>query len=150
MVIAIRKVKVEDADIISDLISELGYPIPIQNMKIRLETYINLNNHHAYVAIVNNKVVGVISFSIIEWLHINGKSTRVTALVIDKQQQRKGIGTALLNYTENISITLGCDNIELTSSLRRVESGAHDFYKSRGYINMLQDKAYFRKTLNKN
>jgi len=47
------------------------------------------------------------------------------SLVVDERQRGRKIGGQLLMFAENYVKALGCDKIELVSSLHRRQSGAH-------------------------
>ena len=63
-------------------------------------------------------------------------------LIIDEKHRRKGIGTKLVRFAEEIAEKKACYAIELNSDLYRKET--HRFWEALGY----ECKAYqFRKTI---
>jgi GNAT superfamily N-acetyltransferase len=147
MVYSIRLVSQNDANILANLITQLGYPLPPQEMEQRITTYLKLENYYIYAAICEDKIVGVVAFAVIELFHRPGKLARITALVVDQHYRQQGVGKVLINYIEKKALHLGCENVELTSGAHRAPSGAHKFYKSLGYADIEHNKIYFRKKI---
>jgi ribosomal protein S18 acetylase RimI-like enzyme len=64
-------------------------------------------------------------------LQYAGPIVRVTALVVDGQARRRGMGKLLMEHAERMGSAAGCEFVELTSATDRAE--AHAFYRSIGY-----------------
>jgi GNAT superfamily N-acetyltransferase len=56
---------------------------------------------------------------------------RISALVVDENIRRRGIGTTLVKAADDFFVGRGCNRVELTSNNRRLE--AHRFYLAKGY-----------------
>jgi aminoglycoside 6'-N-acetyltransferase I len=56
---------------------------------------------------------------------------RITTLVVDEEARGRGVGRLLLKAGAQAARQAGCDDLELTSGLRRVE--AHAFYRAQGF-----------------
>jgi GNAT superfamily N-acetyltransferase len=56
---------------------------------------------------------------------------RLTALVVDEEARRPGLGRALLERVEDEARRLGCERLEVTSSARREDTRA--FYGRLGF-----------------
>ncbi|MFA6076389.1 MAG: GNAT family N-acetyltransferase [Negativicutes bacterium] len=141
-----RTPTLQDSDKLSDLITQLGYPITPELMRKRLETYLASNCNYAILAISDDNVVGLASFTIIDCFHMDRKFARITSLVVDEHQRNHGIGKALIKHAEKIINSAGCTSIEVSSNINRAASGTHDFYSSAGYNDVRAEIVYFRKT----
>ena len=64
-------------------------------------------------------------------LHRERPVGRITALVVDVEQRKGGVGRALVTAAEQALTRSGCGLLEITSHQRRVD--AHAFYKHLGY-----------------
>jgi GNAT superfamily N-acetyltransferase len=145
----IRKANLDDAAQLMPLMAELGYPQSLEEMKQRIEIYSDGNIYNLLVAETDNKIVGLVAFVMYEIIVAPYKRCRVEGLVVDKNYRGQGIGHKLMAYVEGIAKESNCSIVDLTSGLRRMESGAHDFYKTIGYDNDGdRAKVYLRKELN--
>lgn len=145
--VSMREATLNDIDVLSDLIFQLGYPISVADMTQSLNTYLNSNNYYVYVAVVNEEVVGVASVIINDYFHKIGRIAIVTALCIDEKHRSAGIGKLLMNFVEQQAKYNSCNFVELKSGLHRVKDGSHDFYKKLGYIDNAANQTYFKKRL---
>lgn len=76
---------------------------------------------------------------------------RIENLIIDVSYRRKGIGKELVVFAEKYALSCNATIMDVTSSDKRKKDGAHDFYKSVGYINNPPEKrTYFRKRIKEN
>ena len=142
--VSIRPTTAGDAAAISRLLQQLGYAQPPAALaqKIARRTAERL----AYVAEVDGQVVAFMSLHIMDWIHRPDPAARLSAVVVDAQYRRMGIGRALVAFAEKTASQLGCSYIELTSNLRRRVDGTYDFYDALGY-ECAQETTYFRKSL---
>lgn len=126
-----REAQRGDAESIARLIAVLGYDLESSQISGRLEAYGN-ETSRVFVTLVEATVVGFLSFHAIPLFHQPAMLGRITAMAIDPQHFRQGIGSSLLKAAENFAINVGCSRIEVTSGDHR-ESDAHLFYASQGY-----------------
>lgn len=147
MTIQIRPANITDASVLAELMTQLGYPISIENMQDQIQKFsANASLGTIFVAQKENKVVGCISLSEMHWFHHhNGKFARITSLVVDQNYRRQGIGKMLVQYAEKHARTSGCLAVELTSGIHRSSLGTHDFYKNLGYDDLSEVKKYMAK-----
>lgn len=78
-----------------------------------------IQNKEIYVSVIDNKIVGYITFCIVEKKNLNPKfryrkQLNVDAMCVDKNYRGNGIGTSLLNFVEQIAIDNECTDIYLT------------------------------------
>jgi GNAT superfamily N-acetyltransferase len=97
----------------------------------RLEAYSN-GNSRVFIAANDTDVIGFLSFHAIPLFHEAAMLGRITAMAIDPDHQREGIGSSLVSAAENFGISIGCSRMEVTSGDRR-EHDAHRFYLAQGY-----------------
>jgi GNAT superfamily N-acetyltransferase len=86
-----------------------------------------------YVYDFNNKVIGLLGFRIRENIEENSRYGEVSAIVVDSDYQKRGIGRQLMDFAEQLSKDSNCKGTWLVSGFGREEK-AHSFYKSLGYI----------------
>jgi len=142
--VSIRPAAASDAAEISRLLRQLGYdqtPAALREKVAR-----NTAERLAFVAEIDGQVIAFMSLHIIDWYHRSDLAARLSAMVVDAQYGRMGIGRALVAFAEMTASQLGCSYIELTSNLRRRVDGTYDFYDALGY-ERAQETTYFRKSL---
>jgi len=144
--IAIRPAVSRDAPTISFLLRQLGYEQTTAAVAEKIAA--SPSGQLAYVAEMEGTVVGFMSLHIIDWMHRPDPAARLSAVVVDAQYRRRGIGRDLVAFAETAAARLGCSSMELTSNLRRKADGTYDFYASLGYRSA-QETTYFRKALGK-
>ena len=131
MNIVIRRATEKDASSLLPLIEQLGYKISeailLKNIKLHLSTDYNL-----FVALINDELVGFISLHIYQYVHLEDRLSRITALCVDAEHRSFGIGAKLLVHAEEYIKSEGCKIIELTSGVQRED--AHRFYERHGYL----------------
>lgn len=142
--LSIRPTNAGDAAAISRLLQQLGYdqtPAALAQ-KVARRTAERL----AFVADADGQVVAFMSLHIMDWIHRPDPAARLSAVVVDAQYRRMGIGRALVEFAEVTASQRGCSYIELTSNLRRRVGGTYDFYDALGY-ERAAETTYFRKSL---
>lgn len=127
----VRPAVSSDCERLVQLFRQLGYAIGASELWERLLAYEESDSDLALVAEIGGEVVGAIVLHIIAPLHERGKWGRISALVVDENIRRRGIGTTLLKAADDFFVGRGCNRVELTSSDRRLE--AHRFYLAKGY-----------------
>ncbi|CAI8935826.1 GNAT family N-acetyltransferase [Methylocaldum szegediense] len=127
----VRLAAPSDCERLVQLFRQLGYAIGADELRERLLAYEESDSDLALVAEIGGEVVGAIVLHVIAPLHERGKWGRISALVVDENIRRRGIGTELLKVADDFFVGKGCDRVELTSSDRRLE--AHRFYLAKGY-----------------
>lgn len=131
----IRAAKIEDAVKLISLFEQLGYPQSREVIEDRLAVYSKRPDHMVFVAEQKENIVGLLALAGREHFIQQSKAFRIVALIVDEKCRGQGIGKMLIQQAEIYGKSQGGKMIELTSGLRRAESGSHDFYKSLGYKN---------------
>jgi len=138
----IRKAKLADLKMISNLLGQLGYTDQDYNFEKRYSQLLNHADEVILVAASLDKVYGFISIHFIPQLAFEGDFARVSYFSVDQTMRNQQIGQKLLAQAENIAIQRGCNRMELHCAVHRQE--AHEFYKKRNYI---ESPKYFMKKL---
>lgn len=145
MNICIRPAVIEDSFQISKLITQLGYPTTQTEMQEILQNFLRNKNYYAFLATIENEIVGSVSLIINNFFHKIGKNAIIASMVIDEKYRGKGIGQLLISYVENKARSEGCEFIELKSGIRRIKDGTHNFYKKLGYFDNVVNQTSFKK-----
>ena len=130
MEIKIREMIVEDASAVTALSHQLGYPLSHDEIAVNIQAVINSNDHTAFVAEYENKVIGWIGCTQAILVEIKPQC-EITGLIIDKEFQRKGIGKFLIEKVKQWAKEKGNKKLSLRCNVKRVE--AHQFYLHLGF-----------------
>lgn len=101
------------------------------------------NNGKCYLAIDNNKVVGlimgiVISYKEEDYLDYKcPKSGNITELIITKEYRKHGIGDLLMEKLEQYFKSIGCEYIHV--DVFAYNKNAIKFYSQKGYHNRMHN-----------
>jgi ribosomal protein S18 acetylase RimI-like enzyme len=125
----VREAAPRDAEALSALLGELGFPTEPKDIRKRL-TLLEKAGEPPLVADEAGPV-GCLTWHVTPVLHRPTGVGRVTMLVVTKQARGRGVGTALLDAAEERLRRAGCALVEVTSNIEL--GGAHEFYKGRGY-----------------
>jgi GNAT superfamily N-acetyltransferase len=123
----IREAEPRDAAALASLFAELGYPTSTQEISARLAEAGSI----ALVAVLDDRVVGVITTNVMPVLHRPRPVGRISSLVVAQDSRGAGVGRGLVAHAEELLASRGCGLVEITSNMRREQ--AHEFYKSLGY-----------------
>ena len=138
----IRPLQASDADVVSKLLTTLGYAGTQPFIHSRIAQLLAHPDAELLVATHGDAVVGLISLHFIPQLALAGDFCRISYFCVDETTRGTGIGTALESYTAELAKARGCDRIEVHCHSRRVD--AHRFYRRQGYI---ESPKYFAKSL---
>lgn len=129
--ILVRRATILDSILIAELIAELGYPMPVELMRQKIEQLAGSEADCVYVAENEGQIIAVISVHVLPLFHAAGNMGRITSLVVNASQQRSGVGRKLIEAAEAFAREKGCIKMEVTSGNHR--EGAHAFYEKAGY-----------------
>lgn len=127
----VREAQTTDSDSIAELLTELGYPVDANTAYERIIGIKKFPNTHILLADVDHKIEGLVAVSWQPMLHYSAPVARITELVVQAAQKRKGIGQKLVKAAEECAKKSGCTFIEVTTAYRRDD--AQSFYKAQGY-----------------
>ena len=136
----IRAAEARDADEISRLCAELGYPVPPEDIAARLARFENIAEKYVAVATCSNS-------SLLGWIAAehrvlleSGDRIEIVGLVVDATARRQGIGRALVAAAESWARARGITTIFVRSSVTR--DASHRFYENIGYERAKTQHAY--------
>ena len=141
--IVVRKISLTDAEAAADLSRELGYPAPVEEMESRIRELEHRNDHVAYVACLNDNVVGWIDVGIVHHLQSNACG-EIGGLVVGGQYQGRGIGKMLVRKAEEWVAGQNIRTILVRSQIKR--EAAHRFYLQQNFSHW-KTSAVFTKSL---
>ena len=119
-----------DAQVVADLLSELGYPSPVDVMADRLEAFVR-SGEVAILALDDSRALGFVTIHVTPVLHRPTGVGRITALIVTENARGLQVGRALVEEAERRLAARGCALIEVTSNQNRTP--AHAFYERLGY-----------------
>ena len=128
----IRKAEVDDWQVISGLLGQLGYPGTELFIKDKIAKLANSPDAELLVYEDEARVVAFISLHFIPQIALEGDFARIGYFAVDKAFRGRGIGGAIEEYCVNIAKQRKCDRIEVHSHSRRLD--AHGFYLRQGYM----------------
>jgi ribosomal protein S18 acetylase RimI-like enzyme len=139
--IEIRLAQASDIDALTALLIQLGYGVTSDQVRRAVIARV-VDYDPVYVATSNGTVVGVIALHIARWIQLDKPIARITAMIVDSQFQRRGIGRRLLDRALEHARQQDCGTIELTTANERDD--AHAFYRDLGFE---QTSIRFKKAL---
>ncbi|HIB8179837.1 TPA: GNAT family N-acetyltransferase [Elizabethkingia anophelis] len=128
----IRPIKESDHNIISGLLSQLGYHDTERFIKEKIKALLEIPNE--YLVVIENgneQVFGFISIHIIPQIALEGDFARISYFAVDENYRSMGAGKMLEEYCVQVATERNCDRIELHCHSRREK--AHLFYYRQGY-----------------
>jgi ribosomal protein S18 acetylase RimI-like enzyme len=129
--VTIRIATQRDRRAIAPLLGQLGYPTHADEVGERLERLDEHPDVHVLVAELDEEVVGVAAYQLIDLLERPDPQCRITALVVDDRYRRRGVAYALLHTIEESAIEKRCFGLEVTSRADREDALA--FYRAAGF-----------------
>lgn len=109
----------------------LGFDHSVEEIIRRWDMAKDHQCDHTLMAEDQGHPVGVLSVHIAPLLFYPEPMARITTLVVDPGNRRRGIGRSLVEAAICLAQEYGCDTIELTTGLTRRE--AHEFYRAIGF-----------------
>jgi GNAT superfamily N-acetyltransferase len=122
-----------DADLptLAALMTELGYPATLEQLRGRLARIAGNYDYTTLVAEVEDEAVGMIGLQR-GWAYEHDRPfVRILALVVSERMRGRGVGARLVAEAEAWARGHGAYAVHLTTSLHRDE--AHRFYERLGF-----------------
>lgn len=126
----VRTASETDAEAVSRLSGELGYPASVAEISSRLAALLEDPRQALFVADDGSEVLG--------WIHVGENAAlthdpqaEILGLVVSRRRRRGGIGKALLAQAERWAGRHGYRRVRLRSRIARED--AHAFYRACGY-----------------
>jgi len=143
MPILIRQVRETDAATIAILSQQLGNHIPESEIKDNIKNILESNDHCAFVAVLNEQVVG--------WLHGfyalrlgSAPFCEIGGMVVDSNYRKQGIGRQLIEHMKTWAKTKQASKLRVRCSSTRTDS--HAFYRQLG-MHQLKSQLVFEVAL---
>jgi GNAT superfamily N-acetyltransferase len=127
----VREAVLTDANVLADLMGELGYPTTSDQMRSRLSAALKDHSYRTFVAEVEGIVVGMIGVRVGALYEYSGNYAHILAFVTSSKYRGKGIGKGLLETVENWARKQEVVRMIVNCRKERVE--AHRFYEKNGY-----------------
>jgi RimJ/RimL family protein N-acetyltransferase len=141
----VRSARFGDAEALSRLLTELGYPQNADQARAALTAWAGDPRGTVLVAEVDGRPAGVIAAHCVPYLERPGSFARVVALAVDARHRRSGLGRRLLGAAEAWARELGCRDVEITCSRSRHDAPA--FYETLGFAEECERSARFKRSL---
>lgn len=127
----IREARIDDAEQVARLVTELGYPTTSEAMMNRLSVILTDPGYVTFVAERGGEVVGVAG-GVLSWYYEkDGIYCRLAVLAVSSSVRGLGIGGQLVQAVENWALLKGAHEMFVNSGLHRAD--AHRFYERCGY-----------------
>lgn len=139
----IRNAWIADCGPITNLLDQLGYPLPVETIKDRLQKLLDSDCDDVFVFTDNNTVEGFLTLHYSIQLAFDGSFCEIGYFVVDKDARSKGIGKLLEEFAFKTAREKGCSAINVFSKETRTD--AHRFYQRQGYN---ESRKFFCKELN--
>ena len=127
----IRDAELNDAAELANLMCQLGYPTTAPEMETRLKAILASAAYKTLVAIVDDRICGMIGTFAHSTYEHDDPSGRIISLVTSNTARRHGIGRALIVAVERDFARRGIRRVALDMRLTRED--AHRFYEALGY-----------------
>jgi GNAT superfamily N-acetyltransferase len=138
----IREASVADADVIVQLLEQLGYADTHSFIHVRIQELLKNPDALLFCYESEGNVIALLSLHVIPQIALLGSFLRISYFVVDENARSRKIGAELEALASQIAKEKGCDRIEVHCHKRRTE--AHRFYERRGFI---ESPKYFVKYL---
>src|SRR5919198_1853872 len=127
----LRQATPDDADRISELLGQLGYPARAAAIRRWLERLAASNADETWLAERDGEIVGLVGLHVSESLEHDGPVGKISEIVVEERLRGKGIGATLMEAAEREARRRGCVILFLTTAERGGE--AHRFYRRLGF-----------------
>jgi GNAT superfamily N-acetyltransferase len=115
----------------AELMGELGYPAGAAELPGRLARMRARGDAEAFVATVDDGLVGLATVHARVVLHAALPVVQLTALVSAASMRNRGVGRALVDVVESWALAQGAEKLVVTTALNRVEAPL--FYERLGF-----------------
>ena len=139
MKVALRPMSENDAEDVSRLSMQLGYPISVEETRLSISAVCNSVNDIGIVALYENRIMGWMQLT--KTLRIeSGTFGEITGLVVDEQHRGAGIGRQLIDFARSWCNENGYKALVVRCNIKREQS--HKFYLSTGFKQTKEQKIF--------
>lgn len=129
----IRNYQASDIEELIPLYADLGYPATAEVLRKRLGILLHQPSYQLLVAVLDEKVVGLIGFSKLYFFERDGFYYRILALVVGTNYRNQGVASHLIDEVRKQACLKGAFALVLNSGIRAERSEAHHFYQNYGF-----------------
>ncbi|MFZ0975932.1 MAG: GNAT family N-acetyltransferase [Solirubrobacteraceae bacterium] len=129
--VTIRLAAQRDTNAIAPLLAQLGYPASPDELGERIERLTERADGEVLIAELDDQVVGIAAYQLIDVLERPDPQCRITSLVVDDRFRRRGVAYALIHTIEETARDFGCFRLEVTTRPDRADALA--FYLASGF-----------------
>jgi GNAT superfamily N-acetyltransferase len=126
----IRPARDDDLAALRSLLGQLGYDLPLDEIRRRLAAVGMAPDHAVLVGESNGRVVALLHLFVRPALE-KPPEVIVQALVVDSRRRQGGVGKAMMKAAERWAQARDLRSVALSSHVARED--AHAFYKALGY-----------------
>jgi GNAT superfamily N-acetyltransferase len=127
--LVIRTARLEDADAVQGLLTQLGYERSDDGIRYDLTS--PPHGSEVIVAEIDGQVSGLLALAVRRVFQRDDPVAVIDALIVDASARSAGIGGALIRAAWQRASEQGCDRVELHSNRRRRR--ARRFYEAQGF-----------------
>ena len=99
------------------LLSQLGYESTLDELRYVFSQ--SDRSDEIYIALLDGRVVGLMSVIYFDYFPSQEKICRITAIVVDENARGAGIGSRLIDFAKKLGKERLCSKLEVTTSLAR-------------------------------
>ena len=125
----IRTAKPEDAEPIHNLSRELCYQPSLEKIRNNIIRFLDCDDQEIFVAEIDN-VVGWMHVSLVEPLE-SLPFVELRGIVVNKSFRKQGIGTALINASQQWAREMRCTKVRIRTNIKRSET--RKYYNNLGF-----------------
>lgn len=122
-----------DLDALTELTTQLGYPIKPEHLKDRIENLQKDPKYTTWVAEYQNQIIGYVGLIEQFTWQYDGEILVIQAFVIDNKYRGQGLGKLFIQEIEKMALNKNIKNLFLDSGNRPERIDAHEFYKKIGF-----------------
>ena len=127
----IRLATQRDTGALAPLLAQLGYAASPDELSERIERLTERADGEVLIAELDDQVVGVAAYQLIDVPERPDPQCRITSLVVDDRFRRRGVAYALVHTIEETARDFGCFRLEVTTQPDRADALA--FYLASGF-----------------
>jgi N-acetylglutamate synthase-like GNAT family acetyltransferase len=133
MPLKMRNAEIKDIGALCILMDEMSHTkISENDMLNRLQLVGKSQIDSLFVCENNKELVGLLGFRIRENLEEKSRFGEISAIVVNHDKKRQGVGRFMMDYAEKLANEYKCKGMWLVSGFSREEE-AHQFYRQLGF-----------------
>ncbi len=122
-----------DIEELTLLMTDLGYPATLAEMRVRFKNIFAHPDYRTIIAVIDDEIVGMAGLCKGVYYEKNGLYLRILAFVVKQTRRELGIGKILIKASEDWAIDQGVNTVLINSGNRDERKAAHAFYQKMGY-----------------